>query len=775
MALLGPTNTGKTHRAVQRMLEWPTGMIGLPLRLLAREIFDRVSALVGERTVALVTGEEKRVPPQPRYWVCTVEAMPVEREVDFLAVDEIQLAAHPLRGHVFTDRLLHARGLQETWFMGADTMRPVVEQLLPTAHIRNNPRFSVLRAAGSCSLAALPPRSAVVTFSALQVYELAERVCRRKGGAAVVLGALSPKTRNAQVALYQSGEVDYMVATDAIGMGLNMDVDHVAFAARKKFDGRETRSLEPAELAQIAGRAGRHMNDGSFGTLAPLPPFPEPVNRAIETHRFPSERRLVWRNSEVDTSSLQRLIASLQAPPRRPQLRRVEHAEDFEALCHLAKQPEIRRAAASADAVALLWEVCQIPDFGGHLIEHHARLLSEVFAQLSGPHGYLDPDWMEQCVQRIDDTDGNIDTLMKRIELVRTWTYVSHHARWVKGARYWQQRTEAVEERLSDALHERLVQRFVQRSGPTPPRTRKRARRKANEPLAEDSSPDTPFQQLLRLKLALLDSKGGAPPGPEDWLQQLVDAPYERFRVDEAGQILTGDRVLAQMTRGTDRLRPEVVLSAALDAGAGTRSQLRRRLLAWTRDLVDDTLAPLRALGEAGLSPAGRGLSYQLEQGLGTVLVRTARGQLAHLTDRDRRLFSQLGVHLGKRVVYAPSLLQPSRVLHRVALCAAFTGQKLRLAHPMADTASWQVVPEIPRETYVAVGFPAYGPRAIRADLVEHTHRRLSSQARHGPFKLPRGLASSLGCSIAELPDIVAAFGYRRIPEGRYTRGRRRR
>ena len=362
-ALLGPTNTGKTHQAIGRLLEHRTGMIGLPLRLLAREVYDRVAAQVGEAAVALVTGEEKRVPTRPRYWVCTVESMPVGHEVDFVAVDEIQLAAHRERGHVFTDRLLHARGERETMFLGADTMTDIVRALVPTAQIERHPRFSRLRGLPPCELAALPPRSAVVAFSAAQVYELAEKLRRRKGGAAVVLGALSPRTRNAQVAMYQAGEVQYMVATDAIGMGLNMDVDQVAFGSLTKFDGKVLRPLEPAELAQIAGRAGRYTRDGSFGVLAGVPPIPAPVVAQIEGHRFPPIERLVWRSSDLDFSTVDALQASLRQRPTRPHLRLVERSDDADSLAELALVPELRALASSPERVSLLWDVCRIPDF----------------------------------------------------------------------------------------------------------------------------------------------------------------------------------------------------------------------------------------------------------------------------------------------------------------------------------------------------------------------------------------------------------------------------
>ncbi|HWB80292.1 MAG TPA: helicase-related protein, partial [Nannocystaceae bacterium] len=460
-ALLGPTNTGKTHRAIERMLEHRTGMIGLPLRLLARELYDRVTMRVGEQAVALVTGEEKRVPPHPRYWICTVESMPEQLDVEFVAVDEIQLAAHPQRGHTFTQRMLRARGISETWLLGAETMRPMVEALLPTAHIERHPRFSNLSYVGTLGLGGLPPRTAVVAFSVPDVYELAERLRQRHGGTAVVLGALSPRTRNAQVARYEAGEVHYMVATDAIGMGLNMDVDRVVFAALHKFDGSEVRPLEPTELAQIAGRAGRYTRDGAFGTLRPLPGLPARVAAAIEGHQFPPIRRLVWRNDELDFASLDALRESLHERPRHRALQVVARADDHDALVSLARIEEVRARAHGAEQVELLWEVCRIPDFRKLMLDSHVQLLAAIYLQLSGPSGMIDVDWMATRIKRLDDTSGDIDALTQRIAFIRTWTYVASHERWVPNAEHWQEVTRAIEDRCSDALHERLTERFA--------------------------------------------------------------------------------------------------------------------------------------------------------------------------------------------------------------------------------------------------------------------------------------------------------------------------
>ena len=757
-ALLGPTNTGKTHRAVERMLTHDTGMIGLPLRLLAREVYDRVTTRVGEARVALVTGEEKRIPRRPDYWVCTVEAMPMEREVDFLAVDEIQLAAHDQRGHVFTERLLAARGRRETWFMGAETMRPLLRELVPTATHAPCARLSSLTGQGASKLSRLPPRSAVVTFSMPQVYALAERLRALRGGAAVVLGALSPRTRNAQVALFQSGEVDYLVATDAIGMGLNLDVNHVAFAALRKFDGRVDRELDPAELGQIAGRAGRYLRDGTFGTVAPLR-FPEGVAAAVEGHRFPALRRLRWRNADLDLGSVDALLASLRERPRLACLKLVEDAEDGAALERLAQHPAVRARARGEEAVRLLWEVCRIPDFRKLLLELHVSLLAEIFDMLAGPRGVLDPAFLEERIAELDDEAGDVDTLVARMAAVRTWTYISHQTRWMKDAAGWQERTRAIEDRLSDALHERLVARFVERRAgrraPAGPRLGRPGPRASAE--AETESAPTnrshPFAGLASLRAALAPAAPSSSSVEAGWVEGVIAAPHDAFAVDAAGRVTAGGRPLGQLIRGTGLLLPEVrLMGLGLDElGAGARSRVLRRLVAFARDLVEELLAPLRAPELRPLSAAGRGVVYQLEQGLGTALARRAGDQLAGLGERDRELLHGAGVELGARILHLPALRSPLALEARLALASAWFDP--RPASPRPGAASIVAPRGADPRAYTAIGYPVFGTRAIRADLAERAHRALADDTEEAAR-----LGSLLGCPARELPAIAEAL-----------------
>jgi ATP-dependent RNA helicase SUPV3L1/SUV3 len=719
VAELGPTNTGKTHRAIERMLEHDTGMIGLPLRLLAREVYDRVTARVGEGRVALMTGEEKRLPPRPDYWICTVEAMPTDRAVDFLAVDEIQLAAHRERGHVFTDRLLHARGRRETWFLGADTMRPMVHALIPQASVKRATRLSQLRYSGQKSLKSLPPRSAVVAFSADRVYELAEALRRLRGGVAVVLGALSPRTRNAQVAMYQAGEVQYLVATDAIGMGLNLDLNHVAFAALSKFDGAEQRELFPDELAQIAGRAGRHLNDGSFGTLNTLPELHPRVVSSIESHRFPAVRSLIWRNEALDFSSPEALLDSLARAPRHSTFVRVERADDFDALRALSQVPAVRELVTSRDRVELLWQVCQVPDFRKGLLGQHVALLRETFLQLSAGDGKLEQAWLARQVSPLDDVSGDIHTLMDRLAAIRIWTYISHRSSWLHDAEHWQERTRRIEDALGDALHERLVERFVQRAA------RRSARRFVRAAAQPQPGSDSPFARLGQL-LGEVPGADGALMTEEQFVQRVVDATHDAFEVDASGNISFEGQPLARLVRGKDRRSPQLALTEPEVWTGGARRQLERRLVALARDLVTEAMGgfPAEALTGAGRSGPMRGLAYRLAEGLGVISQGEAHEQWRLLDDEARERLRALGVREGQLFLYVAAALSPPALERRCMLTALFQQSpppKGVPGEPALAAAAFG------GRDAPAFGYTVLGPVALRIDIIE----RLSDSLRH--------------------------------------------
>jgi ATP-dependent RNA helicase SUPV3L1/SUV3 len=753
-ALLGPTNTGKTHRAVERMLEHATGMIGLPLRLLAREVYDRVSTRVGEGRVALMTGEEKRIPPRPDYWVCTVEAMPLDLPVDFLAVDEIQLAAHPQRGHVFTDRLLHARGEKETWFLGSDTATAVLSELVPTAKVSGAPRFSKLSAAETVPLARVPRRSAVVAFSMEQVYELAERLRVLRGGTAVVLGALSPRARNAQVAMFQSGEVDYLVATDAIGMGLNLDVRHVAFASLRKFDGRVARELDAAELGQIAGRAGRHLQDGTFSALSPHV-IPSEVRAQIESQRFAPLRKVVWRSSELDFGSVASLTASLKSPAPRRILTRVHPAEDEAALAALLQRSDVRDRATTEARVALLWEVCTVPDFRRLLFEDHVAQLASVFVELCD-HGRLRTDFVRAGVTPLEDLTGDVDTLVARIASVRTWTYLANRPSWLDAASRWQEHTRALEDQLSDALHARLVQRFVDEPAPKA-NAAPRPRRRLTEAETKPVDPRHPFAALKGLRAALAPKEPDTTTSPTAWMESLVDAPHSRFALNERAQVVLvpeGD-VLARLVAGTSVTLPDVHLetSASLAAlGGGARARLLRRLVAWSRDEVSALLEPVTAAAGSAVDAAWwRGLHHQLAQGLGCALTAEVDGVLSDPAAVDREALAARGLVLGARVVFARALLAPEAVARRVVLVRVRYGAGVRA--PAAGAASMAVEGAVSPRAYLAMGYPVMGGRAVRADVVERIAAACATEdGRRSPF------AQWLGCGARETAAVLAAI-----------------
>jgi ATP-dependent RNA helicase SUPV3L1/SUV3 len=772
LAVLGPTNTGKTHFALERMLGHASGMIGFPLRLLARENYDRIVRLRGVGSVALITGEEKIIPPHPRWFVCTVESMPLDRRVAFVAVDEIQLCADPERGHIFTDRLLHARGEQETVFLGAETIKPLLRRLVPGVEFISRPRFSSLTHTGPRKLARLPPRSVVVAFSAAEVYAMAEFVRRSRGGAAVVLGALSPRTRNAQVGMYQAGEVDYIVATDAIGMGLNMDVDHVAFAALRKFDGRAPRPLEPAELAQIAGRAGRHMNDGSFGTTADAGTIAADVVEAVENHRFPPLKVLSWRNSDLRFASVPALLASLDRMPPQVGLVRAREADDQLALAALATDAEIIRLANHPQRVKLLWEVCQIPDFRKVLDESHTRLLGRIFTHLAKPAGRLPTDWLADNLARIDRVDGEMDAIVQRIANIRTWTYVSHRSDWVADPVHWQERARAIEDRLSDALHDRLTNRFVDKRTAVLVRRLRDADEMAasltgeGEVLVEGlyvgrlagfafqpDQTETAGAAKTVLAAALRALKGEI----TRRLDQLAGDEDAVFALTAEGVLWRGEGV-ARLAAGADPLRPQVEIPDSDLLEAPARQRLRQRLTGAVHAIIAQGLAPLMVLREAALTGAARGLAHQLVEALGSLPLASVRPQVDALSPADRKALTRLDVRFGTETVFVASLLKPAAQSLR-GLLWSIHRQKPHAEPPGARPA---VVadPVLPDGYYDAVGYRLVGGVAVRADILERFAAEVRSLAKTPPFAPSRLLPSLLGLSLAVTGQVLTGLGY---------------
>jgi ATP-dependent RNA helicase SUPV3L1/SUV3 len=776
-AVLGPTNTGKTHLAIERLLAHASGIIGFPLRLLARENYDRMVAQKGARYVALITGEEKIIPPEARWFSCTVEAMPLDRRAEFVAVDEIQLCADADRGHVFTDRLLHARGMVETMFLGAETIAPLIRRLVPSAQIETRPRLSQLTYAGPAKLVRLPPRTAVVAFSAGEIYALAELIRRRKGGCAVVMGRLSPRTRNAQVALYQDREVDFLVATDAIGMGLNMNVDHVAFAGLGKFDGHRPRRLTAAEIGQIAGRAGRGMKDGTFGTTTECPPIPDDVVNAVESHTFESLEMLCWRNSDLDFSCLNSLLDSLNAPPPGPGLVRGNEASDVETLTALSRDPEIRKLAHGRRRMRMLWDACQIPDFRKLADDTHARLCARVFSHVATDTA-LPTDWLAAQIAGLDRADGDIDTLMQRLSGVRVWSYIAARSDWVKDSLHWQAKAREVEDKLSDALHESLTTRFVDR------RAAHLMRR-----LEAGEGDDLLSAVTLRGEVVVEGHEVGRiegfgfvpdPAAVGDEKKLVLRAARRALRAEMPRRVgvleaacadafaLTPDHrvewqgvAIARLSRSRTPLRPEIqVLDSEFLDGA-SRERVRARLQAWLDGEIRADLAPLLAAeAMARATPALRGPLHRLMESLG--LIPGADDET--FAPAIRTQLRALGVRSGRFALFMPALMKPRAAGMRARLWALHHG----VATPELPNAAMVSIPaeqpDWPAGFAAAAGWVEAGPILVRLDIAEKVAGDLGYRSRHAPVALPPGLASRLAIKADLLPVVLRHLGFRILP-----------
>ena len=783
-AILGPTNTGKTHLAMDRMLAHASGIIGFPLRLLARENYDRMVARKGVKNVALITGEEKIVPAGARWFSCTAEAMPLDMPAEFLAVDEIQLCADPDRGHVFTERLLHARGLVETMFLGAETIRPLLHRLVPQAEIETRPRLSQLTHADPAKLLRLPPRSAVVAFSASEVYAIAEMIRRRRGGCAVVMGRLSPRTRNAQVQLYQNKEVDFLVATDAIGMGLNMDVDHVAFARLSKFDGRRPRLLAASEVAQIAGRAGRGMRDGTFGTTATCPPLDDEMVRAVEEHSFEPLDQLTWRNADLDLSSLDALIATLQAPPPRMGLVRGPDATDLETLLALSRETEIRTLAHGRRRVRLLWETCGIPDFRKLADDTHVRLCARVFVHLVR-EGRVPTAWLDVGIAGLAKTEGDIDTLMARLSGVRVWAYIAARTDWVADAPTWQARTREVEDLLSDALHERLTARFVDRRAAHLLRRMEEspgedllsavtARREVvveghpvghvegfqfvPDPVAEGPEKRMVLRAARRALRAWIPGRVAALAAAEDAALGWTAEHRLTWREDGASEAVIG-----RLRPGATLLRPaiEVVDSEYLDGPA--RERVRTRLDAYVRTRIETELGPLFAAeATASKDPALRGPLHRIIEAGGVVAGATEEDVPAALRGR----LKALDVRAGRFALFVPSALKPRAAAMRAALWSLRRGLPTpALPSPGLVSILVSNPPEAwPPGFAAAMGWIEAGPALIRLDVAERVVAELAYATRHRAAAAPPGLASRLAVAAPILPAVLRGLGIRLEP-----------
>ncbi|QFT93721.1 hypothetical protein FIU86_12790 [Roseovarius sp. THAF9] len=776
LAVLGPTNTGKTHFAIERMLGYRTGVIGLPLRLLAREVYDKIVAVRGPSVVALITGEERIVPPRTQYWVCTVEAMPEGMGADFVAVDEIQLCADPERGHVFTDRLLRMRGQKETQFLGAHTMRGAIAALVSGAEFVGRERMSQLTYTGSKKISKMPARSAIVGFSVENVYAFAELLRRQKGGAAVVMGALSPRTRNAQVDLYQNGDVDYLVATDAIGMGLNLDINHVAFSSLTKFDGRRMRNLAPNELGQIAGRAGRGMSSGTFGVTGEAPELPDDMAQAIMDHRFTPIRKLEWRNAALQFGSVDALIASLEQKPEDDWLARAREADDLVVLRTLAEDAEIAARASDGASVRLLWDVCRVPDFRGISHAEHAGLLERIFSDLH-EHGRVSEEWLAGHVARIDRTDGDIDTLSKRLAYIRTWTYVAQRKGWVGDENHWRGTTRAVEDRLSDALHDALTQRFVDRR--TSVLMRRLKQKDAIVAEVNDKGEVTVegefVGRLEGFRFRQDKTAGGqeAKAVAQASLQAL--APHFHLRADkfynapdteidftEQGGLMWGESAVGKLVAGADPLKPQVEAFVDDTAGPEVMQKIQRRLQHFIDRKVATLFEPLMNIQrDEELTGLARGFGFQLVENFGIIPRGEVADEVKALDQEARGQLRKHGVRFGQFTIFMPLLLKPAPTRLRLVLWSLKMGLE---EFPEAPPPGLVTVPagtSAPGGYHSMSGYRAAGERAIRIDMLERLADMLRSEDSRGGFEANADMLSITGMTLEQFADLMQGLGYK--------------
>ena len=775
VAVLGPTNTGKTYYAIERMLGYKSGIIGLPLRLLAREVYDKIVQVRGPSCVALVTGEERIVPTKANYWVCTVEAMPENLSVECLIVDEIQLSADPERGHIFTDRLLKSRGKLETIFLGAETMKGPIKTLIPDVLIQNRKRMSNLTYAGSKKISRMPPRSAIVSFSVDNVYGIAELIRRQKGGAAVVMGALSPRTRNAQVELYQNGDVDYLVATDAIGMGLNLDVNHVAFSSISKFDGRTMRFLAPNELAQIAGRAGRGMSDGSFGETGEVAALDEDVVKAIVEHRFKPLRKLMWRNSELSFVSTETLIQSLDKQTESEVLVKAREADDFIALKTLSQSADLQFRINDKSSIKLLWDVCRTPDFRGISSVEHTNLLEEIFKFLY-EFSAIPDDWFGQQIKRLDRTDGDIDVLSKRLAFIRTWTYVAQRQSWLHDVSHWRGVTRALEDRLSDALHERLTQRFVDR------RTSVLLRRlKQKEALLAEvnengevtvegefvgklegfrfkQDKETTGQEAKTIKSASLQA---LLPHFNLRADRLYNAPDTEIDFTEQGGLMWGDQAVGKLITGDDIMHPKVAAFVDSEAGTEVLNKVERRLQHFVDRKISLLFEPLVNLQkDEELTGLAKGFGFQLFESLGILRRQNVLAEVKSLDQDARALLRKHGVRFGQFTVFMPLLLKPAPTRLRLVLWALSKNLDEFPEAPPPGLVTVPVSTEAPEQYDDMSGYRNAGDRAIRIDMLERLADLLRAEDSRNGFEANADMLSITGMTQEQFANLMEGLGY---------------
>ena len=782
IALLGPTNTGKTHVAIEKMLEFDSGIFGLPLRLLAREVYDKIVLKIGYERVALVTGEEKIIPPKADYYLCTVESMPQDINFEFAAIDEIQMCADPERGHIFTDRLMNYRGDKLTMFLGSDTIKKLLTELVPETEFIYRERLSKLTYSGYKKISRIKPRSAIIAFSVDDVYALAEFVRRQKGGAAVVMGSLSPKTRNSQVEIYQSGDVDFLIATDAIGMGINMDIDNVYFSGLKKYDGKKIRDLRDSEIGQISGRAGRYMNDGSFGTTGDCERLTDEQIDKVENHKFDDVLNIFWRNNNLDFTSSQNLIQSLSVRPPQDNLQRNKDLIDETTFRFLVSEKTNLNFNNHQHFVKLLWECCQIPDFTKSSYNEHTDIIYKVFSFLSSDKGKITNDWMKQQLSNLNNYEGNIDSLANRISYIRTWSYVSNKSNWVENADYWIAKTKDIEDRLSEKLHEELSKSFVDKRISVLSRGLKQDI-ELNTKIIDTNKiyiNEHYIGKINGLKIELdysstnLDTdikslKKAARSGAQQELKNRIEKiinHQELLELKEDLKIYWQDSKIAEIKPGKNYLNPVIKLFIDDTLEDNDFSNLKLTIENWIEKEKQKHLSDLISIEKAYLKNSlARGLAYQLFENNGVLNRETASNMIKNLNKEERYELRKKGIKIGKYHIYQPRMIRPNAIKFKTILWKCFNSTK-EMSYPNFGINFLKNFKNKNRNFLRICGFETFGNFIIRVDILERLFIEIINRSKDYKFKLDSKILNLLGCTKDDFTNFIKLIGYKVINEG---------
>tara|TARA_B100001029_G_C15059199_1_gene456925 strand:+ start:1033 stop:3516 length:2484 start_codon:yes stop_codon:yes gene_type:complete len=779
-AVLGPTNTGKTFLAIETMLSFDSGMLGFPLRLLAREVYDKVIKKVDRSEVALITGEEKIIPINAKYFLCTVESMPIDKQLDFVGIDEIQMCCDSERGHIFTDRLINLRGEKLTMLMGSNTIKNIIEKLNDDLDFINKERFSKLSFAGHKKISRINRKSAIIAFSTEEVYAIAELIRRQKGGAAIVMGSLSPKTRNAQVNLYQSNDVDYLVATDAIGMGINMDLDHVYFSNIKKFDGKKLRRLNLAEIGQIAGRAGRHLNDGTFGITGDCSEISPEEIEALEQHKFPEIQSIYWRNSNLEFKNKNSLIQSLELKPNKDWLRRINECEDEKLLKYLLKDPTNLNVDDSKETLQVLWECCQIPDFAKKTYGNHVEVVKKVFNFLNSKKNKIPNQYMKEKLSFLDKLDGNVDSISNRIANVRTWAYVSNKSNWVENQDYWIERTKNLEDKLSDRLHEELTRTFIDKRASVLAKGLKQDIVFSTE-IINDERVMINQQYIGRLKgLKLeLDLKVDALESDVKSLKKAARQNVSPEIINRIDQIINTGQIelkndfkiywknysIAKLVPGFDYLNPQISLLVDEMIEFSDRSKLTNYLQKWIDNKITSELKSLIELKNINETNTElRALAYHLYENNGVVKRESVSNYLKKLDQVERKKLRTLGVKFGRYHVFLFKLFKPSAVSLRILLWKNFNEKDIKLLPPTFGLNFLHEEKSNNKDFMLLCGFEKFDKFFVRIDILERLFLMIFNSEKNNKtkeIKLKPEMLNLLGCNKENFTKLLALMNYK--------------